>query len=395
MSGLSGEARSRAVDRGNGIRAQLGVAALAFGAFVFVTTENLPVGLLPEVAHGLGASLSATGLLVTGYAGAVVLTAVPMTALTARWERRRLLVVLLAALCAANVVGAATQSFAPMFAARVVCGVAHGLFWSVIASLAGRLMAGRGQGRATALVFVGISVAMVGGIPLSTLVGQQAGWRIAFLAAGALGALTLLAVALLVPRTEALPAREATAPADLLRRRRLRDVVIATALVYVAHFAAFTYVAVFVRDVTHAAGHALGPLLLAYGACGLAGTLAAGRAADRDVARAARGGAALLAVVLVGATVAGGLLPATALLIGGWGAAIAGLAVVLQTRVLSLAPDAPDAASALYVVAANVGIGGGALLGGGLLPLVGPRGLTAAGGVLALGALVALRGDDR
>jgi predicted MFS family arabinose efflux permease len=371
--------------------ADLGVAALALGAFVFVTTENLPVGLLPQIATGLGVSPSAAGLLVTGYAGAVVLSAVPMTGLTATWERRRLLIALLATMAAADLVGALAPSFAVMLGARLLCGVAHGIFWSIIAPLAGRLMPGRGQSRATSLVFTGISLAMVAGIPLGTLLGEQAGWRVAFLAAGGLATLTLLAVALAVPRLPALAVAETRSFADLIGRRRLRAVVVATALVYVAHFAAFTYVTVFVHDVTGISTGAIGPLLLLYGAAGLAGTLLAGKAGERSLEGACRGGALLLATVLLGLAVAGAITPLMALLVAGWGAAIAGLSVVLQSGVLRLAPDAPDAASAIYVVAANLGIGGGALLGSALLPALGLRGLAAVAGALALAAAVVLR----
>lgn len=366
---------------------------MAVGAFVFVTTENLPVGLLPQVAAGLGSSESTTGLLVTAYAGAVVLTAIPMTALTIRWERRRLLLCVLGTLVLSNLVGAAVESFAPMLAARIACGVAHGVFWAMIASLAGRLLPGQRQARATSLVFIGISLALVGGIPLSALLGQAAGWRVSFLAAAAIGALAMAAVLLSVPRTPAVEGAKVESPLWLLGHRQLRRTVIGTALVYGAHFVAFTFVTLFATRVAGLGEGGIGPLLLAFGAIGIAGTVAAGRVDERRLGVAARGWALLLAGVLVALTAGGDVAPVAAMAIAGWGAAIAGVAVVLQTQVIALAPDAPDAASSLYVVAANLGIGGGALVGGLLMPLIGLRPLAGLAAGLALAAVAVMRDE--
>lgn len=370
------------------------MATLALGSFAYVTSELLPVGLLSEISGGLGTSRSAVGLLLTIYAVVVVLAATPLTALSARMERRRLVVVLLVVMAASNLVAAAAPGYAVLAGARVACGLAHGVFWSIIASLAGRLLPGR-QGLAVALVIGGGSVAVVAGVPLGTLLGQQAGWRTAFLAVGGLGLVAAASAAAMLPRLQPLSPAGQAPLTTLWQRPGLRSVVLITALVFAAHFTAFTYVTPFLRDVTGFSPSAISPVLLLFGVAGLCGTVIAGRTVDRAALPTLACGLTVQAAMLAVMGAAGTSGPVAVAAIFVWAAAVGLLPVALQTRVLQVAPDSPDAASALYVATFNVGIGGGALLGGVLLATAGARSVAWAGSAIALAALALLTASTR
>lgn len=350
---------------------------LSAGIFVAVTSEFLPVGLLPQLRDELGVSEAQVGLLVTVFAGAVVVATAPLTHLTRRVPRKRLLLVLLAVFAVANLVAALAPGYAVLVVARIIGGAAHGVFWAVVTPYAARLVAPVRLARAVAIVAGGATLATVAGIPLGTLLGAAVGWRASFaVIAGLVVVIALAIVAVLPPVAHG--AADAVTDAEAAARPR-RDPTLAPVLVLcttvvlvtLGHAALYTYIAAWVIDVAGFAAVAVAPVLLAFGAAGAAGVVLAGVLGDRYPR-------ALLPVMLTGviAAVAGlgviGAAPAgsadpvvVVVLIVAWSAFLGGVPVIFQARLLQRASEAlRDIGAAWITVAFNVGIGGGALLGG-------------------------------
>src|ERR1700730_15149295 len=375
-------------------RGGVGLAALATAAFVYVTAETLPVGLLPQLAAGLHVRPGAIGLLVTVYAAAAGFTAVPLTAWTSHRPRRQVVLAAVLLLALSQFVIALAPDYAVVAGARVVCAFAHGVFWSVLAPVAARLVGPERAGRATAVVFTGNSLALVLGTPLATALGQVMGWRAATAAVGVAAALSAIAL-----RT-ALPPLPSDAPAGDLRARvvaipaalrslSLFAVCAVTVLVVIGHFTAYTYIAALTRRDAGLSGLALAMVLLAYGVAGVGGLGITGWVTDRWPRLAAAGCAATLTLALAAlSTISYGSAGLTVAAVVLWGAAFTAIPVAMQSAVLRVAPQSADTASALYVVAFQIGIGGGALAGSILVDAGWLAGLPVVG--MALGAACTL-----
>ncbi|GAA2551156.1 MFS transporter [Winogradskya consettensis] len=345
------------------------IVALGAACFAYVTAETIPVGLLPEIASGLRVSEADVGLLLTSYALVAGLTTIPLTALTMRVPRHVLLAVTLGIFATAQLVAAFAPTFLILALSRLICAVAHGVFWSTVAPVAARLAPAGQAGKATAMVFLGNSLALVLGVPLGTALGQWLGWRVALLVLAGIGVACVAALLLVLPKLPPLPHDLATRAGAQLRNsvRIARSgsvavVCLLTLAIVVGHFAAYTYVAPLVRRDAGLEGGGLSLVLLGYGAAGLLGNWLVGRWVDRrprplltTLISAIVVSLALLVPVL-------GPVPTIAAILV-WGGAFTALPVVLQTTIMRVAPKARESASAVYVVAFQVGIGGGAFLG--------------------------------
>lgn len=378
----------------------LGLVVLAAATFVGVSTELLPIGLLPQMSSDLATSEAAAGMAVTGYALVVALSATVLTAATARWPRRRLLLVVLVVYAASTAAAAGAPDVAVLLAARMVGGLSHGVFWSMIAGYAVRLVPPEQVGRATSAVFTGNALAVAVGLPLATATGESFGWRTAFLGATALTVVVAVCARYLLPPLPALarPAvaageRRAGSVRDALAQPGVRKVSVVTALVVLGHYTFFSYISVYLGAVGVPSGR-IGGALLAYGVAGVVGTLLLGRAYDRwPVASLAVVIGTLLcalasSAVLVLADSAPWVTAAAVVSTTALGAAAISLPVALQAMVLRHAGPAPDAASSLFVAAFNLGISGGALLGGLLLATAGVPLLPITGVVIAMSGAV-------
>ena len=292
----------------------------------------------------------------------------PLTALTMRMPRHRLIAGTVAVFAVSQFAAALAPNFEVLALSRLLCALVHGVFWSIVAPVAARLAPPGQAGRATALVFLGNSLALVLGLPLGTVVGQAFGWRIAIAAFAVAGAVSLAGLLAVLPHLPALPHDLAAGTAQRLRtavaavRNRAVAVICAITLVLViGHFSAYTYIAPLVRRGGLEGGE-LSALLLGYGAAGAVGVVLAGQVVDRRprVAVVAMVGACALALAALA------LPPATAptvIAVLVWGAGFTAVPICLQAAVLRVAPRAADAGSAAYVVAFQIGIGGGALVG--------------------------------
>lgn len=259
------------------LRAWLAVTALALGTFSFVTTETLPIGLLPSIGAGMDVSVGTAGFLVTGFAAVAAITAAPLTTLCGRIDRKWLLAGLLVLYVAGNLLAVIATSYGVLLGARVLVALAHGVFWSIAAAIAVRLVPERHAVRATALVLGGISLASVLGVPLGTMIGQRSGWHTSFAAVAAIGFVVLVAVLFLLPSLPAQGTGSLAALPRVLRNSRMRAAVAVTALVMIGHFLAFTYITPYLEQVTDISEGMVGVLLLVFGAAGFMRQLRRGR----------------------------------------------------------------------------------------------------------------------
>ncbi|MEU7913341.1 MFS transporter [Microbispora bryophytorum] len=367
----------------------LALVALAIGAFGIGTTEFVITGLLPQVASDLGVSIPTVGLLVTGYALGVVVGAPPMTVLGTVMSRKRVLMLLMALFVAGNLLSALAPGFGVMLTGRVIASLAHGAFFGIGSVVAAELVAPHRRAGAIALMFTGLTVANVVGVPLGTLVGQVAGWRTTFAIVAGLGVVGLIGIVVLVPempRPEGVRLRHEVAA--------LRDVQVLlamgmTVLGFGGVFAAITYIAPMMVQVAGYPEGAVTWLLVLFGLGMVAGNLIGGRFADRALMPMLYVSLGALAVVLAAFTLTAHskiLAPVTVALVGALGFATV---PPLQKRVLDLAHGAPTLASAVNIGAFNLGNALSSWLGG--LVIAAGLGYTApnwVGALLAASALV-------
>jgi predicted MFS family arabinose efflux permease len=345
------------------------LAALAASAFVYVTAETIPVGLLPQIADGLSVTEADVGLLLTSYAVVAGLTTIPLTAISMRVPRHLLIAATVAVFAVSQLAAALAPTFMVLILARLICALAHGVFWSAIAPVAARLAPVGQAGRATSFVFLGNSLAIVLGVPLGTALGQWLGWRVAIGAMAVGGVLSVLALLKVLPSLPALPhdrarrsGQQLLAAVRIVGRRPVAVLCGITTVMVIGQFAAYTYIAPLVRRDGGLQGFGLSALLLGYGAAGLISNFLIGRHIDRRPGALLAGalGTIVVAVALLAPVL--GPVPTwiCALL---WGGAFTAIPACLQATALRVAPRAQDAASAVYVVAFQIGIGGGAFLG--------------------------------
>ena len=359
--------------------------ALAAGAFCFVAMETLPVGLLPLIATGFHVSLPNAGLLVTGYGLTVAIMSVPLAYATRRIPRRFLLSAVLGLFVLATLASCLAPTYEALLVARVVVALSQSVFWAVVGPAAASLFPVAARGRAAATVFGGSALAPMLGVPAGTWLGQQAGWRAAFLALAGVGLVAFLLVATLMPTRPVGQGHAATGTAPSALRYWL--LVAITILAVTGLFVAFTYTTPFLTEVTRFPAAAISPVLLLRGVLDLAGTVAGGILTDRHPNLVFVGSLALIVVSLIGAWTFATSKPATAWLLGLSGFALGSVSPVLTHRVLEVAPGSTDFAAAGTSAAFNVGIAGGSSAGGAVLILTGLRSTALVGGVVVLVAL--------
>ncbi|MFB6844968.1 MFS transporter [Streptomyces sp. NPDC056373] len=360
------------------------VLVLAAATFSVVTTEMLPVGLLTPLADGLRVSAGTAGLAVT-LPGLVAAASAPLLPVAARRaDRRTVLCALLLLLTAANLLSALAPHIAVLLLARALVGVCIGGVWAIAAGLGTRLMPPHRAGRATALIFSGIAVASVLGVPAGTFLGSLAGWRWTFVAlAGVTLAVTAALFLVLPPLSPDTPVGPGTF-ARLLRTPGVGRSLLAVALLVTGHFAAYTYVRPVLDRVPDLGAGTVSTLLLGYGLAGVAGTFAGGALAARDPRRALLLVAAGLGtVVLLLIPAAASPAASTALLVL-WGLDYGGVSVSAQSRLSAAAPGAREAGSALFAGIFNTAIALGAFTGGRTADALGPTAVLGVGGALAL-----------
>lgn len=371
----------------------LALWALTLSAFAIGTTEFVIVGLIPVLAASLQVSLPSAGLLVSFYALGVAIGAPLLTALTGRVPRKPLLLGLMALFIVGNLLAWQAPDYYTLLAARVLTGLAHGVFFSIGSTLATSLVSKDKAASAIALMFSGLTVALVTGVPLGTWLGQMFGWQSVFLAVAVLGVIAFMGSLVLVPKRLPQPVPSSVlAQLAVLKKPRLLLVYAITALGYGGSFVAFTYLAPLMEQITGFAPSGVALVMLVYGVSVAAGNIWGGKLADqKGPVRALQIIFSLLALVLFAltSTVHSPVLVVATVL--AWGAVafgnVAGLQVYVVQQAQRDAPHAVDVASGLNIAAFNVGIAGGAWAGGLIVEHLGLLATPWIGGIVVLGAL--------
>ncbi len=344
--------------------AWLAVASLALSTFASVTTEFLPVGLLTSIAQSLEVTEGVAGLMVTMPALAAALAGPVLLIASRRVDRRIVLLVLSALLVSSNVLAALAPNMAIMLFARVLLGLCVGGFWTFAPSATSHMVPASLQAKAMSYILAGISVATVVGVPAGALLGNYAGWRVAF------GACAVLAAAVLVfqvrvlgplPPTRAIAVRDLKLP---FASPAARLGLVLTFFLVTGHFAAYTYLRPMLQWLFGLSADAVTTLLLVYGVAGFVGTFLGGRLVMRSVRGTSALAAVLIACVLIISARLGGGLIAGVIVAVTWGVAFGLVPVSLTTWMFQATPEEPEAGQALLVSVFQVGISAGALVGG-------------------------------
>ena len=373
--------------------------ALALAAFAIGTTEFAPMGLLPVIASGVGVSIPTAGLLISAYAIGVMVGAPLMTLAFSPLRRKSALLGLMVIFTLGNVLSALAPGYATLLAARVFTSLAHGAFFGLGSLVAAELVPKEKRAAAVSTMFMGLTIANIGGVPAATWLGQAIGWRMAFAGTAGLGVLALVALAFALPRGEAGQVPQVGRELRVLVRPVVLRALLSTVLGAGAMFTLYTYIASVLQHVTHASPSFVTAMLVVVGIGFTIGNAVSGRLADRSLEGTLLGCFGLLAVIMfVFPLVATSHVGATLVLLF-WGAATFGVVPLLQTRVMQAAHDAPGLASSVNIGAFNLGNALGAAVGGGVISVgLGYGWVAPVGGLLAVGGFLLVwvaRGIER
>ena len=348
-------------------RAVLAIAALSLGAVGIGVSEFVTMGLLPEIARGVDVDIPTAGHLVSAYAFGVVVGAPVIAASAARLPRKGLLLGLLGAFLVGTLLTVAAPGYGSLLAARFVAGLPHGAYFGVASLVAAAMVAPENKGRAVSSVMLGLSVATLAGVPAATWLGQQWGWRSAFVAVVGLAALTVLAVLALVPRTPGNPAATVRSELGALRRPQVWLTIAVAVVGFGGFFALYAYIAPLTTEVAGTGAGFVPVVLLAFGVGGVLGTVLGGKLADIALFRSLVWSMAATGVLL-GAVYWGSRSPVSLVALALCITVVTSVLVVtLQLRLMEVARDAELLGAALNHSALNAANGLGAILGGAVI----------------------------
>lgn len=363
------------------------VCALAVGAFIFNTTEYIPIALLSDIGQSFGKPATEVGMMITVYAWIVALLSLPLMLMTKNIERRKLLLMLFALFALFHALSFFSWNFNILLVSRIGIALTHAVFWSITASLAVRLAPTGKTNQALGLLSTGTVLAMVLGIPLGRVVGQYFGWQLSFLLIGVCAAGVMLVLAKNLPALPSQNTGSLSSLPSLFKRRNLMLLYAMTVLIITAHFTAYSYIEPFVSQVGGFKAEQVTIVLSLYGLAGFAASYLFGKWFAKSQRLFMLGA---VAVILLSALL---LLPfasfpyAVYALVFIWGVAIVIVSLGMVSKVLAFASDATDVANSIYSGLYNVGIGGGALLGHYVTVWFGLSNIGIAGALLAAAGL--------
>lgn len=363
------------------------VCALAVGAFIFNTTEYIPIALLSDIGQSFGKPATEVGMMITVYAWIVALLSLPLMLMTKNIERRKLLLMLFTLFALFHALSFFSWSFNILLVSRIGIALTHAVFWSITASLAVRLAPTGKTNQALGLLSTGTVLAMVLGIPLGRVVGQYFGWQLSFLLIGVCAAGVMVVLVKNLPALPSLNTGSLSSLPSLFKRRNLMLLYAMTVLIITAHFTAYSYIEPFVLQIGHFKAEQVTIVLSLYGLAGFAASYLFGKWFAKSQRLFMLGA---VAVILLSALL---LLPfasfpyAVYALVFIWGVAIVIVSLGMVSKVLAFASDATDVANSIYSGLYNVGIGGGALLGHYVTVWFGLSNIGIAGALLASAGL--------
>ena len=363
------------------------VCALAVGAFIFNTTEYIPIALLSDIGQSFGKPATEVGMMITVYAWIVALLSLPLMLMTKNIERRKLLLMLFALFALFHALSFFSWNFNILLVSRIGIALTHAVFWSITASLAVRLAPTGKTNQALGLLSTGTVLAMVLGIPLGRVVGQYFGWQLSFLLIGVCAAGVMVVLAKNLPALPSQNTGSLSSLPSLFKRRNLMLLYAMTVLIITAHFTAYSYIEPFVLQVGGFKAEQVTIVLSLYGLAGFAASYLFGKWFAKSQRLFMLGA---VAVILLSALL---LLPfasfpyAVYALVFIWGVAIVIVSLGMVSKVLTFASDATDVANSIYSGLYNVGIGGGALLGHYVTVWFGLSNIGIAGALLAAAGL--------
>lgn len=365
----------------------LSVMALAVGAFIFNTTEYIPIALLSDIGQSFDKPATEVGMMITVYAWIVALLSLPLMLMTKNIERRKLLLMLFALFALFHALSFFSWNFNILLVSRIGIALTHAVFWSITASLAVRLAPTGKTNQALGLLSTGTVLAMVLGIPLGRVVGQYFGWQLSFLLIGVCAAGVMLVLAKNLPALPSQNTGSLSSLPSLFKRRNLMLLYAMTVLIITAHFTAYSYIEPFVLQVGGFKAEQVTIVLSLYGLAGFAASYLFGKWFAKSQRLFMLGA---VAIILLSALL---LLPfasfpyAVYALVFIWGVAIVIVSLGMVSKVLAFASDATDVANSIYSGLYNVGIGGGALLGHYVTVWFGLSNIGIAGALLAAAGL--------
>ncbi|AKG19405.1 MFS transporter [Moraxella bovoculi] len=340
------------------------VMLFAFAAFIFNTTEYIPIALLSDIGTSFSMPVDKVGIMMTVYAWIVALVSLPLMLATAKIERKRLLVGVFTLFVASHILSAVATGFGVLLIARTGVALAHAIFWSITASLVVRLAAKDKRTKALGLLATGSALAAVLGLPIGRLVGQYLGWRASFALIGALALICLVILWKILPNLPSRNVGNIKSLPDILKNTPLLLVYLMIILIVTAHFTAYSYIEPFMLNVVNFSANFATWILLMFGLAGIVASILFGRYYERMERSFLWLGMMAIALGLSTLFLFSDMSALWVINAFLWGIGATTISLVLQIQVLRLAPKATDVAMSLFSGIFNIGIGGGALLGG-------------------------------
>ncbi|MEG9475715.1 sugar transporter [Mannheimia indoligenes] len=366
----------------------LRVFSLAFAAFIVITTEFIPIALLSDIAASFQMETSSTGIMITVYAWVVFGLSLPLMLLTAKMERKKLLILLFILFTLSHILSVIAWNFWVLLISRIIIAVSHAIFWSITASLVIRVAPKDKKRQALGMLALGSPLAMILGLPLGRMIGQALGWRATFSIIGVIAFIVVIMLWRLLPYLPSKNAGSMKSLPILFKRPFLVGIFLLVILIVSGHFTAYSYIEPFMVQISAISPKTTTLILLVFGLAGITASFLFGKLYGKAPNKFILGGIGIIMLSQLSLLLLSGSTMAMFALAFVWGIGITGMSIALQMKVLELAPDATDVAAAIFSGTYNLGIGAGALLGGITINQLGLPNIGFVGGGLAFIAIL-------